>query len=194
MAGRAQFGIASATHVIQSVDEGLPVVAIAVVFRRNPLVLVSRKELGIRRPADLEGRVIRASPDMNSDAAAIFNQFGLSVSDYTLVNEPVQVDITGPSPVDVWLTYVPTGLIQAENQKIPINAIFPDEFRVHIPGDTIVARRDFVEANPVLTRGLPEGVVRRLEIRHQPHRRSRPDDRQDQARNRRWKRGNPSSP
>ena len=46
--GINEFGIAGAEQIITSIDNGVPIVAIAVIYRETPESLVSKKSLGIK--------------------------------------------------------------------------------------------------------------------------------------------------
>src|SRR3984893_3459429 len=54
--GSEQFGVTGADQILIARSQGGPVVAIAVIFRRNPFVLFSLAKSGIQTPADYVGK------------------------------------------------------------------------------------------------------------------------------------------
>ena len=56
--GANEFGIAGAEQVITAIDNGVPIVAIAVIYRETPEALTSKKYLNITKPEDLIGKTV----------------------------------------------------------------------------------------------------------------------------------------
>ena len=54
--GNEQFGVTGADQILIARSKGVPVVALAVIFRRNPFVLFSLAKSGINGPADYVGK------------------------------------------------------------------------------------------------------------------------------------------
>ena len=52
VSGVNEFGIAGAEQIISAIDNGSPIVAIAVMYRETPEALVSKKSLNITSPKD----------------------------------------------------------------------------------------------------------------------------------------------
>lgn len=56
--GSVQFGIAGGDSVLLARAQGLPIVSIATISQRSPIVFYSKAELNIKTPADLKGKSI----------------------------------------------------------------------------------------------------------------------------------------
>ena len=56
--GSEQFGVTGADQILIARSKGVPVVALAVIFRRNPFVLFSLAKSGIKTPADYVGKKV----------------------------------------------------------------------------------------------------------------------------------------
>src|SRR5260370_17484679 len=56
--GNEQFGVTGADQILIARSKGVPVVALAVIFRRNPFVLFSLAKSGIKTPPDYVGKTI----------------------------------------------------------------------------------------------------------------------------------------
>ncbi|WP_139787219.1 ABC transporter substrate-binding protein [Cohnella massiliensis] len=60
--GKYQFAMASADQVLLARQEGLPIVAVASIFQKSPMVFFSHKGDSIADPEDLNGRTIYLTP------------------------------------------------------------------------------------------------------------------------------------
>ena len=56
--GNEQFGVTGADQILIARSKGVPVVALAVIYRRNPFVLFSLAKSGIKTPADYVGKKV----------------------------------------------------------------------------------------------------------------------------------------
>lgn len=56
--GSVDFGIGSASSLIEARSQGKPLVGIASIFQRNPTAILSLPDSGIKRPQDLVGRSV----------------------------------------------------------------------------------------------------------------------------------------
>ena len=56
--GNEQFGVTGADQILIARSKGVPVVALAVIYRRNPFVLFSLAKSGIKTPADWVGKKV----------------------------------------------------------------------------------------------------------------------------------------
>ncbi len=83
--GRAQFAIAGADSLIISRSEGTQVGAIAVVFRRNPLVFFATTASNITKPQDFIGKRIQVSPFQRSIFTTMMAKVAVSSDQYTVV-------------------------------------------------------------------------------------------------------------
>ncbi|WP_353737810.1 ABC transporter substrate-binding protein [Kyrpidia sp.] len=60
--GKAQFGVVQADDLLIARQQGIPIVAIAAIFQKNPQGLVYHKGQNIKSPADLNGRKVYTAP------------------------------------------------------------------------------------------------------------------------------------
>src|ERR1700757_1830537 len=56
--GNEQFGVTGADQILVARDKGVPVVALAVIYRKNPFVLFALTKSGIDKPAKFTGKNI----------------------------------------------------------------------------------------------------------------------------------------
>ena len=56
--GSSEFGIIGADQILLAREKGVPVVAIGVIYKENPVAFASLKKLNILKPSDLRGKTL----------------------------------------------------------------------------------------------------------------------------------------
>ncbi len=150
--GQAQFGVAGPSELILGRAEGKPVRAIATTYRRNPTVFFALASTGITRPQDFVGKKIRAVGDQPQILHAMTARLGIRPDQYSEVNLPSDVALLASGEVPVWGAYVTALVLAVQQAGYKINIIYPDDYGVHLYGDTIFATDDLIAKNPDLVR------------------------------------------
>lgn len=138
LSGGAQFGIADATDVLVSRAAGKPIRAIASVFRRSPIVYISKIDSGIRRPHDFVGKSIRSSNNVKIQFLALMGRIGIAPDKYRLVEAPYTAAAFESGAADVWANYINGFPTTLEAAGYKFNRIYPDDYGVHFYSDMIV--------------------------------------------------------
>lgn len=85
--------VAASDHTIGSIEsglflagraQGLPIVAVGVMFQQTPLGLISRRAAGIRGPQDLAGKKVAVHGDGHEALDAVLQRAGMSRSQLTV--------------------------------------------------------------------------------------------------------------
>jgi NitT/TauT family transport system substrate-binding protein len=129
LAGEGDFGMASAATVIEARAAGKPVVALASVFQRSPLAVISLAESGIAQPADLAGRrVAVASGASHQITKLLLESQGVDPASVTLVERTdYGVDPLVSGDVDALVAWVVNEGIQVrEAGKSPSIMLISD--------------------------------------------------------------------
>ena len=150
--GTAQFGIAGADELILARAQGQPVRAIAVNYRRSPVVFISLADMGITRPQDFAGKTIRVTANISPSLRAMMARVGIAPDQYTEVTLPSDLDTFGSGEVPVWGVFLDGFALTAQQAGYKLNIIYPDDYGVHFYGDTVWATEDFIAQNPDLVR------------------------------------------
>jgi NitT/TauT family transport system substrate-binding protein len=160
LAGKAEFGVAASDQLIKLRLEGKPVVALATIFQRNPLVFVSPKRRGITDPKQFAGKTIRATSNHELLLRAVMRNVGIDRDQYKTIVLPSKVDTFLGDEADVWSAYL-TGLVTTlELAGHPLNIVFPDDYGVHFYGDTLFTLADYAAANPDIVRGFLRATIK----------------------------------
>lgn len=149
-AGEAQFGVADAAQLILARAEGQPLRAIGVIYRRNPLVLISMAEAGVTRPEDLIGKSVRITPEVAPAFHTLMARAGITPDKYVEVNAPNSLEAFAAGDPVVWAVYTTGFGLVVERAGYAINKIHPDDYGVHFYADTIFTSEALIAREPDL--------------------------------------------
>jgi NitT/TauT family transport system substrate-binding protein len=121
------FGVASGPDILAARSHGVPVVALAVVFQKNPVVFFAKADTGIRTPKDFVGKTvgIKYGFDIEYFFPLLLKKAGVAGHVRT---EAIKYDMSQffSGAVDVWSGYAINEPIVAEEKNVPINIIQAD--------------------------------------------------------------------
>ena len=149
--GQANFGIAEGGELLQARADGLPLVAIATIYQRHPLALVSLADKNITGPQDLVGQRVQVSANNMVIFLALLESQGIAPedvqiserTDYTL--QPLLDDET--DVFDAWVTNEVPALIDSGHE---INMIFASDYGVETYPNVIFTSEDMINNQPAV--------------------------------------------
>lgn len=148
--GNEQFGVTGADQILVARGKGVPVVALAVIYRKNPFVLFSLKSSGIDKVSQFCGKKIGVKLGGNEELIyrTMLEKAGITKSCLTEV--PVQFDLTPllTKQVDVWPGYVINEVLHVEETGQKTNIIWPDDYGVHLYADTLFTTERMLKEKP----------------------------------------------
>ena len=148
--GAAQFGIANADGLILARTAGLPVRAIATIYRRSPTVFIALAASGIVRPQDFAGKRIRVVPASRPIMQAMLAQVGVMPGDYTEADVAANLEPLLAGEVDVSSGFITNEVLTARAAGHELNLIYPDDYGVHFYADTLFTGDALIDADPDL--------------------------------------------
>lgn len=153
--GVNDFGITGADQLILSREKGLPLVALAVLYKDSPVTILSLKDKGIEKPKDLEGK--RVAVVYGRDEEVIYRTLlakeGVDVRKITEV--PSQASPTEVvDKVDARVGYELNCVILLTLMGYEVNAIKPRDYGIKFYGDTLFTTEALVKSNPQLVRSF----------------------------------------
>ncbi|MBL7065872.1 MAG: ABC transporter substrate-binding protein [Anaerolineae bacterium] len=160
VSGEADFAIVGGDQLLVLRSRGEPIVAIAVVFQKNPYVYVSLKSSGIERPQDLVGKTVMMPPDAEFQHQALLNKLGIAPTAIKVI--PFQRDVTPllTGQVDAHTVYR-TGLgLAFEETGYELNWIWMEDYGIQLYADTIVTSDALVQQNPELVERFLRATLR----------------------------------
>src|ERR1700732_5063701 len=154
--GNEQFGVTGADQILIARSKGVPVVALAVIYRRNPFVLFSLAKSGIKTPADYIGKKVGVKIGGNEELIyrAVLAKAGI---DKAKLNEiPVKFDISPllAGAVDVWPGYLINEVLAAKEKGFEVNVVSPPDYGIDLYADTLFTTEKMLKDKPDVARKL----------------------------------------
>lgn len=149
----SQFGLASADQIISAQEKNIPIVAIAIIYRKNPFVLMTLKSSNIDSVQKFIGKKIGVKYGDADESVyrAMLKNAGVNSKDLREI--PVQFDKTPlfTKQVDVWPDYI-TGAITAEEKGFPVNIIRPSDYGINLPGSILFTTEKMIKEKPEIVK------------------------------------------
>jgi NitT/TauT family transport system substrate-binding protein len=160
--GSEQFGVTGADQILIARSKGVPVVALAVIYRRNPFVLFSLTKSGIKTPADFAGKTVGVKIGGNEELIyrAVLAKAGIDKS--KLTEMPVKFDITPllTGTVDVWPGYLINEVLAAKEKGFDVNVIYPADFGIDLYADTLFTTEKMLKEKPEVVRNFVAATLK----------------------------------
>lgn len=148
--GNEQFGVTSADQILVARGKGVPIVAIAVLYRKSPFVLFSLKQSGIDAPARFAGRKIGVKVGGNEELVyrAVLKKAKVPAQGLTEI--PVKFDMTPllSGQLDVWPGYVINEVLTAREKGFDVNIIWPSDYGYDLYADTLFTTEAMLRDHP----------------------------------------------
>jgi NitT/TauT family transport system substrate-binding protein len=148
--GNEQFGVTGADQILIARSKGVPVVALAVIYRRNPFVLFSLAKSGIKTPADFVGKNVGVKIGGNEELIyrAVLSKAKIDKSKLTEI--PVKFDITPllTGTVDVWPGYLINEVLAAKEKGFDVNIVYPADYDIDLYADTLFTTEAMIKDKP----------------------------------------------
>lgn len=148
--GAAQFGVASGDELILARAAGMPLQAVATIYRRSPVVFISLAEKGITQPQDFVGLTIRAPSNTLPSLRSMMAQIGVADDQYEIVELPSDLALFESGEVPVWGVFFNAFVVTVQQAGHAINMVFPDDYGVHFYADTLFTTDALIAEDPDL--------------------------------------------
>ena len=161
VSGVNEFGIAGAEQIITAIDNGVPIVAVAVIYRETPEALASKKALNITKPKDLEGKTVGVIYGDDENLYRIFLK--KNNIDPKSINEVPA--ITGTSQiltdkVDAKMAYEMNDAVLLKLEGEEVNVLKFRDYGVKVYADTIFTTKEMIEKEPEKVRKFVNASIK----------------------------------
>lgn len=161
LSGQADFAVWAPEHILLHRSLGEPLVVIATIYQRNPLVLISKPQSNIFHPVDLANKTLAVGNlDAEIQVAAMLRNVGMTVNDVTIVPYDPSLADFEEGLVDVVPAFAAGSLMTMEPDKNDFNYLWPLDYGVEIYSDTIITTEKMVQENPDLVARFVAAVLR----------------------------------
>jgi NitT/TauT family transport system substrate-binding protein len=159
--GGEQFGVTGADQILIARSKGVPVVAIAVIYRENPFVLFALKKSGLTKASQFAGKNIGLKIGGSEELIyrAVLARAG--VDKKSLHETPVKFDLTPllTGQVDVWPGYLINEVIAAQEKGFEVSIIRPADYGVAMYADTLFTTERMLKEKPDVVRKFVAATV-----------------------------------
>ncbi len=149
--GKADIGVTGGDQLLIARSQGLPLKAIAAIFRQSPVALMALADSGIKTPQDMMGKrigVISPAYDNNNDIQllAMLRQAGIDQSKVKLVvTEDYSVGSLTSGAMDVYSGFAMNEAVDAKLRGLDVNLILPQDYGVSIYANVLFSRQQTLD-------------------------------------------------
>lgn len=160
--GSNDFGIASGTDVILARSNKVPVVAVATIFQKNPVVFFAKREKKINSPRDFVGHSVGIKYGLGIEYYYKIMMKRNNIDIRGVKEIPIKFDLARffAGEVDVWSGYAINEPVVAEEKGVPVSLIFCEDWGVPAVGDTIFTTEAMVKERPRLVESFLRAALK----------------------------------
>lgn len=161
VSGINEFGIAGAEQIITAIDNGVPIVAIAVIYRETPEALVSKKSLNIKTPKDLIGKTVGVVYDNDENLYRLFlKKNGIDEKSIKEVPAITGISQVMTDQVDAKMAYEMNDAVLLTIEGEEVNLLKFREYGVKVYADTIFTTKEMIEKHPEKVRKFLKASIK----------------------------------
>jgi ABC-type nitrate/sulfonate/bicarbonate transport system substrate-binding protein len=160
--GSDDFGVWGADQVILARSQGIPVVAVAVIFQESPVCFFSRRDSGIRHPQDFAGKKVamQYGTNVRTEYIAMMRRTGVDLKSVTEIPSRYDMQRFLDGEIDVWNGYTINEPIVAASKGVPVHIIKPSDYGVDMYADCIITTEKMIREQPDLVRRFLRAAIR----------------------------------
>ena len=161
-AGTYGLGVSSAAAVLEARAQRAPLFALAVIFQKSPVVILSIKENNIVRPSDLKGKRIGVHYGSSEylEYRAMMNALNIPLLSVQEVGIGFDVQALLSGQIDAQTGYTQNAPNQVRLAGREVNQIFVEDWGVKIYSSLIIANGTFLATNNELARKIVRASLR----------------------------------
>lgn len=161
VSGVSDFGITGGDQIILAREDGIPVVALAVIYKNSPVAIGSLQEKNIISPKDLEGKRVGVvyGRDEETIYRALLTKEGVDTN--TIEEVPVMAGISQitTDKFDAQVLYEVNEAVLLEENGYDVNLIRPRDYGITFYADTLFTTEKMIEENPDLVRAFIKASI-----------------------------------
>ena len=164
--GVDDFGITGADQIIIAREKGIPLVALAVLYKDSPVTIMSLEKKNIKKPKDLEGKKVEVVYGRDEEIIykILLEKEGV---DRKKINEvPSLADYSRviSEQVDARVDYELNGGILLPLKGFPLNLIKPRDYGINFYADTLFTTEEMIRKNPEIVRNFVKASIKGWKI------------------------------
>ena len=159
--GTDNFGITGADRLLQARTQGLPVVAVSLELRDNPVGWIVREDSGIKSFRDLVGKQVGQKYGSETEAIYDATVSVLKIDPKTIHVVPVQFSLEPflNKQVDAFPVYVNEEPHTVEAKGVKVRIIHPSDYGIGMYGNVLFTLESTVKQDPMLVQSFVDGLL-----------------------------------
>lgn len=150
ISGSSDFGIIGADQIMLAREKGVPIVAIAVIYKKSPVAIASLKKNNIHTPVDLKGKTIAIVYGKDEEVIykALLDKESISRNQ---INEvPLTFDLSQitTGKVDAQIVYEMNEPVLLAQKGFEVNLIKPRDYGINLYSDTLFTTEKMIKEHP----------------------------------------------
>lgn len=160
--GSEEFGVWGAESVLIGRSQGMPVVAVAVLFQESPVCFFVRRDSAIQSPRAFAGQTVamQYGTNVRIEYVAMMQRLGVPLSAVTETPSRFDMQRFMQGEVPVWNGYTINEPRVAERLGIPVRVFRPRDYGVNFYADCIITTERMIRERPDVVRGFVRAVLR----------------------------------
>ncbi len=158
--GSEHFGITGMGQLMEARAKDVPVVALAIIYRKNPLIWFSVNP-NITTAQDFVGRKVGVTIGSNSDMLfrAMLKKAGVDINQIEIVPVKYSISILLSGEIDAYEGYMINQPLLAREHGFETYIINPTDYGINFYGDTLFTTEKMIEKNPDLVRRFVKASI-----------------------------------
>jgi NitT/TauT family transport system substrate-binding protein len=165
ISGKADFGVMTPEYILVNRSKGVPLTALAAIYRRSATVFVARADSGIVRPSDFTGKTVAAagqggSREFELQLRAMMRKLKIDISKVNIVPyDPEYADFYS-GKTDITAAYYTGGIIKIRRVGMKIILIRPGDYDVNFYSDILATTEKMISDNPDLVKRFMRATLK----------------------------------
>lgn len=152
VSGKSLFAVIGGEHILEARFHGAPIVAIAVIFQRNPYVYATLMGSPIKRPQEFVGKKIMLPPDGMIQHRALMKKLAIPLDALEYITYDKKTDYLQSGQIDVQMVYRPGSGLVLEERGLDLDFIWLDDYDIRTYADSLVTTEKMIQENPALVK------------------------------------------
>jgi len=159
--GVDDFGITGADQIILAREKGIPLVALAVLYKDSPVTIMSLEKKDIKKPKDLEGKRVEVVYGRDEEIIykILLEKEGVDRKKINEVPSLANYSRVISEQVDARVDYELNGGILLPLKGFPLNLIKPRDYDIKFYADTLFTTEEMLRKNPEIVRSFVKASI-----------------------------------
>lgn len=159
--GANDFGITGADQIILAREKGVPIVAVAVIYKQSPVAIGALKEKNIKSPHDLEGKRMGVVYGRDEEIIyrALLTKEGVDSSKIQEIPVIAGISQITTDKFDAQILYEINEPFLLEQNGFEIDLIKPRDYGINFYADTVFTTEKMVREHPDLVRNFIKASI-----------------------------------